>query len=295
MPQSRGNVSFFSGDLGRTDAPILKDPVPPEGQCDVLLLESTYGNRTHAKSDKSEGLADVVHEVAKRGGTLVIPAFAVERTQEILYLLEDLIRAKDIPQLPVYIDSPMAIKATRLFREYKEYYDEETTALVRQGEKVLNYRNLKLTESVAQSKSIFFDKGPKIVISASGMMTGGRILHHLKNYCGDPKNHILVVGYQAPGTRGWRLLNGEDEIRVFGDFYPVKAGVSRLEGFSGHADNEEILKWCDGFSAPPKVTFCSVHGEPDALQAQAETLRGRGWNVVIPKHEQDFKLEDHIS
>lgn len=280
---------IFSGDLGRQDAPILRDPVAPEGRCDVLLLESTYGNREHPDDDKLEALADIVMEVASRKGTLIIPAFAVERTQEILYLLEELIRRQDIPKLPVFIDSPMAVKATRLFGEYHEYYDEEATALVRRGEKVLSYKNLSLCESVKQSKSILNTPAPKIVISASGMATGGRILHHLKNYLPYPKNHVLMVGYQSVGTRGWRLLNGDSEIKIFGEYIPVRAGVSKLEGFSGHADHNEIMNWCDGFSEPPGVTYL-VHGEPDSLQAQAQSLKERGWNVVIPEYGQEFEL-----
>ncbi len=289
--QIQGRRFIFSGDLGRTNAPILRDPVVPGGTCDVLLLESTYGNREHSVSDKKDDLAEIVREVVGKKGTLVIPAFAVERTQEILYLLEELIRAKDIPQLPVYIDSPMAIKATRLFQEYKEYYDEEATRLVEKGEKVLNYGNLHLTEAVNQSKRIANVPGPKIVISASGMATGGRILHHLRNYLPDPKNHILLVGFQSPGTRGWHLQQGDAEIKIFGDWVPVKASVGKLEGFSGHADRYGILDWCKGFSAPPKATFL-VHGEPEALQAQAETLKDLGWNVIIPQHHQDFDLND---
>lgn len=291
--QVEGKRFVFSGDLGRTGAPILRDPTPPQGRCDVLLLESTYGDREHCHSDKKESLGEVVREVAARGGTLVIPAFAVERTQEIMYLLEDLIRSDDIPKLPVFIDSPMAIKATRLFREYHEYYDEEAKALVARGEKVLRYKNLKLTEAVRESKAILTHPAPKIIISASGMATGGRILHHLRNYLGDPKNHILMVGYQSEGTRGARLLAGEEKIKIFGDWVPVRAQVSRLEGFSGHADNLEVLKWCDGFDEPPKVTFL-VHGEPDALEAQGAKLRARGWNVVIPEHGQDFDLADFL-
>lgn len=279
----------FSGDLGRTEAPILKDPEPPEGRCDVLLLESTYGNREHPHNDKREDLGEIVKEVAKRKGTLVIPAFAVERTQEILYLLEELLRNDDIPKLPVFIDSPMAVRATRLFREYHEYYDEETKALVAQGERVLSYKNLHLCESVQESKSVLKTPAPKIVISASGMATGGRILHHLKNYLPDPKNHVLVVGYQSVGTRGWRLITGDEELKIFGDWVPVKAGVSKLEGFSGHADHTEIMKWCDGFSEPPTTTYL-VHGEPDSLQAQAEALRNRGWNVVVPEYGQTVGL-----
>lgn len=279
----------FSGDLGRTGAPILKDPTPPQGECDVLLLESTYGNRLHPENDQLEDLGEVVRQVAQRQGTLVIPAFAVERTQEILYLLEELVRGNDIPKLPVFIDSPMAVRATRLFREYQEYYDEETMALIEKGQRVLSYKNLHLCETVKESQAIVRTPGPKIVISASGMATGGRILHHLQTYLPDPKSHILMVGYQSVGTRGWHLLQGAEEIKVFGDPVPVRAKVSKLEGFSGHADAREVLEWCRGFSAHPKTTYL-VHGEPEALQAQAEALRALGWKVVVPDHQQEFEI-----
>lgn len=284
-----GKRVIFSGDLGRTGAPILRDPVQPDGACDILLLESTYGNRTHPHTDKLEDLANVVCEVAARKGTVVIPAFAVERTQEILYLLEELVRRDDIPKLPVFIDSPMAVKATRLFREYHEYYDEETMALVEQGARVLHYRNLHLCETMKESKSILKTPGPKIVISASGMATGGRILHHLQNYLPDPKNHVLMVGYQSEGTRGWQLLNGEPEIKIFGEYVPVRAKVTKLEGYSGHADHQEVLKWCEGFETPPAITYL-VHGEPDSLQAQAVALRQRGWKVHVPEHNEIVEI-----
>jgi metallo-beta-lactamase family protein len=288
--EAGGRRIVFSGDLGRTGAPILKDPQRPTGRCDVLLLESTYGDREHSQNDKHEDLASIVSEVAKRNGTLVIPAFAVERTQEILYLLEELIRREDIPKLPVFIDSPMAVKATRLFREHRDYYDEETMALIAKGERVLSYRNLQLCESVEESKSILKTPGPKIVISASGMATGGRILHHLRNYLPDPKNHILMVGYQSVGTRGWRILSGEKKIKIFGEYVTVRAGVSKLEGFSGHADHKEILSWCDGFEEPPGVTYL-VHGEEESLKAQAASLASRGWNVKIPEHGEEVEID----
>lgn len=288
--QIQGRRWCFSGDIGRVGAPILKDPVLPAGTADVLLLESTYGNRLHPTNSKKEELSELVNSVIRRGGTLVIPAFAVERSQEILYLLEELARDRDIPRIPVYIDSPMAVAATRLFHDYKEYYDEEATALVRRGEKVLNYRHLTLCETTQQSKAIFKNKDPKVIISASGMATGGRVLHHLRYYLPDPKNHVLLVGFQSPGTRGWHLAEGEKELTIFGEKVPVKATVSKLEGFSGHADSQGILDWCKGFAAPPKVTFL-VHGEPDALQAQSETLRQMGWNAVIPRHGEEFDID----
>lgn len=292
--QIEGRRWVFSGDLGRVEQPILRDPTPPSGSCDVLLLESTYGNRQHPDTDKKQDLGELVRQIARRGGTLVIPAFAVERSQEVLYLLEELLRDKDIPQLPVYIDSPMAVKATRLFQDYKEYYDEEARALVERGGRVFSYSKLHLCETTQQSKAINRDTGPKIVISASGMATGGRVLHHLKSYLPHPKNHVLLVGFQSPGTRGWHMAQGDHEITIFGEPVAVKASVSKLEGFSGHADCRGLLDWCRGFETPPKVTFL-VHGEPAALAAQAETLGDLGWNVVIPAHHQDFDIGEMLA
>lgn len=290
--QIEGRRWVFSGDLGRTGAPILRDPELPSGGCDVLFLESTYGNRRHPDNDKKMDLAELVTEVMERGGTLVIPAFAVERSQEILYLLEELVRDHGIPKVPVYIDSPMAVKATRLFHEYKEYYDEEARALVERGGRVFSYSKLHLCETTLQSKAVLRVREPKIVISASGMATGGRVLHHLRDALPHPRNHVLLVGFQSPGTRGWHLLQGDSELTIFGEKVPVRASVSKLEGFSGHADSEGILEWCRGFEAPPKVTFL-VHGEPDALAAQAEALRALGWKVVIPGHLQELDVSEY--
>lgn len=289
-----GQRWIFSGDLGRAGAPILRDPVKPTGSPDVLLLESTYGDRLHPNTDKKEGLAEIVTQVYRRGGTVVIPAFAVERSQEILYLLGELARDRDIPRIPVVIDSPMAIKATRLFSEHKEYYDEEATALVKQGIEVLSYPKLTFAETVKQSQAIFSDPSPKIIISASGMATGGRVLHHLRHFLPHPKNHVLLVGFQSPGTRGWQLQEGHPEISIFAEKVPVRASVSKLEGFSGHADYEEVMSWCQGFSSPPRLTFM-VHGEPSALEAQAHRLRGIGWNVVIPAHLETFDISEMLS
>ena len=159
---------------------------------------------------------------------------------------------------------------------------------------MLNYRHLTLAETTQQSKAIFKNKDPKVIISASGMATGGRVLHHPRYFLPDPKNHVLLVGFQSPGTRGWHLAEGDKELTIFGEKVPVKAGVSKLEGFSGHADSQGILDWCDGFATPPRVTFL-VHGEPDALLAQSETLRQRGWNTVIPQHGEEFNIDELLA
>lgn len=288
--RGRGKRFIFSGDLGRGGSPILRDAKPPTGVCDVLVLESTYGDRQHARVDIEENLALTVARVAKRGGTLVIPAFAVERTQEIVYLLEELVRAKDIPSLPVFIDSPMAVRATKLFHRYENYYDQEAQELIEDGKNVLGHEKLRLCESVQDSKNIAQVEGPKIIVSASGMATGGRVLHHLKHYLPDPKNHVLLVGYQADETRGSRLENGAEEIKIFGQSVPVRAEVSRLEGLSGHADGSEVIKWASHLKKPPKITFL-VHGEPKAIQAQSQALENLGWAVKAPQYLQDIQLD----
>ncbi|MCA9795049.1 MAG: MBL fold metallo-hydrolase [Candidatus Eremiobacteraeota bacterium] len=278
----------FSGDLGRREAPILRDPEPP-GRADYLILESTYGDRLHGEHDIEGNLMEIIRRTVDRRGVLVIPAFAVERTQEILYILNGLARNHTIPRVPVFIDSPMAVRATRTFRKFPQYYDEEAAARVANGDPLLEYPNLKLCESVAESKAILDQKPPFIVISASGMATGGRILHHLKNYLPDARNQILLVGYQSVGSRGWRLQNGEDRIKIFGEWVPVKASVEKLEGFSGHADYEEIDLWLEGLEGTPQTTFLT-HGDPDALEAQRKRLTGRGWSVVVPEHLQEVEL-----
>lgn len=289
-----GRRILFSGDLGRGDSPILRDPRPPTGECDVLVLESTYGDRQHPDASLDEELAEIVLRVAKRGGTLVIPAFAVERTQEIVYLLEELVRSKEIPPLPVFIDSPMAVRATKLFHRYENYYDEEAKELLEEGKQVLGHDKLRLCESVGESKAILKLDGPKIIVSASGMATGGRVLHHLRHYLPDPKNHVLLVGYQAEGTRGRRLEEGAESVKIFGQSVPVRASVGRLEGLSGHADGSDVVKWAEHLDKPPKVTFL-VHGEPRAIRAQGDVLRKRGWTVKAPQYLQDVDLEEWLN
>jgi metallo-beta-lactamase family protein len=288
-----GRRFVFSGDLGKSGSPLLKDPERPRGRCDVLLLESTYGNRRHRDRNPEEYLKRLVRGVARRGGNLIIPAFAVERTQEIVYLLEALLRDKDIPPVGIFIDSPMASRATLLFRRYENYYDDEASDLLGGGAAVLEHPKLRLCQSVEQSKEIGHIPGPKIIIAASGMATSGRVLHHLHRELPDRRNHVLLVGFQAPGTRGHQLERGKKKVEVLGDKVPVKASVSRLEGFSGHADKRELLRWARGFSKPPGITFL-VHGEPKALEAQRKTLTKIGWNVKVPQYLQNVNLESYL-
>lgn len=274
-----GTRLVFSGDLGRTDAPILRDPEPVR-QADYLVLESTYGNKLHSEHDPGEGLRQAVRETIERRGVLVIPAFALERAQEVLYMLGELNEA-----IPVVVDSPMAVKATRYFDRYPQYYDEEA----KRAPRLLAYPGLKLCETIAESKSVADLTPPFVVIAASGMAVGGRILHHLARYLPDANNTVLLVGHQARGTRGWRLEQGEEKIKIFGQWVPVKARVQRLEGFSGHADYGQIDVWLSQLERPPRRTFLT-HGEPEALEAQRQRLSGRGWDVTVPAHGEEFTL-----
>ncbi len=281
---------LFGGDLGRPARPILKNPVQVF-DVDYLLVESTYGDREHPESDPEEEIARIINEGAERGGGIIIPSFAVERTQEILYVLRSLEDAKKIPIMPVFVDSPMAINATRVFEERVADQDLETRVLIMKGIRVFQPKNLRLCETVEQSKAINTPKGRAIIISSSGMATGGRILHHLRKRLPHPENTIMFVGYQVRGTRGRRILDGEETVRIHGEDVPVNAHIESVHGFSGHADYQVMLAWLLGFNRPPDVTFC-VHGEPDASKSMAKKIRTRfGWDTVVPEEGQTFELD----
>ncbi|MDH4349866.1 MAG: MBL fold metallo-hydrolase [Gemmatimonadota bacterium] len=267
----------FSGDLGRWDRPVLPDPTLID-EADVLLVESTYGNRAHPP-DPVEGLARVVRDAAKRGGALIIPAFAVGRTQEILWHLRQLEEQNAIPVLPVYIDSPMAIEATDVYRKHREDYDEEMLALVDRGGTPFRTRQFATAPSRQDSIRLNDLVGPVIIISASGMVTGGRVLHHMNLRLPDPRTTVLLVGFQAQGTRGRAMQEGKRDIRMFGREVTVRAKVETLDGMSAHADQGEILRWLGGFKRPPHRTYL-VHAEPSAADALHATIsRTLGWSV----------------
>jgi metallo-beta-lactamase family protein len=278
---------LFSGDLGRYGAPILPDPDAAPA-ADELLVECTYGDRLHAGSPR-EALRDEVRAAVARGGALVIPAFAIGRTQEILFQLRALEQAGEIPELPVFVDSPMAVDATPLHLAHREDQDEEMGRLVAEGQEPLRPARLRFARSPEQSKAINGEKGPCIILSASGMATGGRVLHHLAQRLPDPRCSVLLVGFQAAGTRGARLQAGEKEIRIHGEMVPVRARVASLSGFSAHADHAEVSRWLATLPRPPRRVFC-IHGEPGALAAEADRLRAQGWNAVVPRHLDEFPL-----
>ncbi len=293
IKRERGKDSrkiVFSGDLGRAAQPILKEPYQPFN-VDYLILESTYGDRLHEDHFPANQLREVILRSIARGGVLLIPAFAVGRTQLLLYLIREMETRREIPSLPVYIDSPMAIDATAIFRKHMPELNMESRVLNLQGKKIFTPRKLTICRTPRESKAINKIKRRAIIISASGMATGGRILHHLEQRLPDPRNTILFVGYQAEGTRGRTILDRHDSVKIHGRHVPIRAAVESISGFSGHADYQEILAWLMGFNRPPKMTFI-VHGEPAASRALAQKIRRRfGWKVVIPKTGETFTLD----
>ena len=301
-----GKTVLFGGDLGRFARPVLPDPVFVE-HADYLLVESTYGNRVHEQDDDGEKLAQVIRDTADRGGRIVIPAFAVGRVEELIYWVRRLELERRIPVLPVFVDSPMASEALARYRERLNELDpafapEQKDEVAPHGpashENVEKRRRqaaherelcafcttkFKVIGSVQESKELTNSKKPAIIISASGMATGGRVLHHLRATLPDPRNTALLVGFQAEGTRGRRLANGEKTLRIHGIDVPVNARVERLDSMSAHADSQEILHWLKAFKEPPQRTFL-VHGEPDAMQALQQKITAElGWAVHMPQ------------
>ena len=269
----RQSVVVFSGDIGRYDQPILNDPKTPAAQADVLLCESTYGDRDHPAGDAAELLAAVVNRVAGRGGSIVIPAFAIGRTQTFMYYLRLLEDQQRIPRLPVYVDSPMALSATDLYLKYHEDHDLEFHREENDGKgDPLSVHQFHLTRTTEESKQINNVRTPCIIVSASGMVTGGRVLHHLAQRLGDARNAVILAGFQAQGTRGRALLDGAKILRLFGQPVPVNAEIVQMGQFSAHAGSSELLRWLTGFPAPPKQTYL-VHGEPQAAQALQASIQ----------------------
>ncbi len=280
----------FSGDLGRPARPILWDPVQVY-EVDYLILESTYGNRLHDPKPSEEELARVINESIKRGGVLVIPSFAVGRTQEVLYFIRDLEEKGKIPSVPVYVDSPMAINATAIFEKRKADYDLEARILELNGKHIFQTGKIKFIKDTEQSKALHDIKNNAIIISASGMVEGGRILHHLEHRLPNPRDSVLFIGYQAEGTRGRTIIERKPLVKIHGMEIPIRAAIESISGFSAHADYNETLAWLMGFNRPPLKTFI-VHGESAASASLAEKIKNKlGWDVVIPKFNESFELE----
>ncbi len=274
---------LFSGDIGRLHNPVMKPPAKIQ-EADYLVLESTYGDRLHDKDDPAEDIGRIVRETIAKGGTVIMPAFAVGRAQEILYYLYTLKSEKRIPDIPVYLDSPMAINATDLLHKHMDDHrlsPEECEDVCR----VATYLH-----TAEDSRSLNSSVMPKIIISASGMATGGRVLHHLKNYLGDARSTILFAGYQAPGTRGDRLVSGEKEIKIHGQMWAVRARIENLHNVSAHADYAEILTWLESFRSAPRKVFIT-HGEPVAAESLRRKIEEKfGWHAIVPAYAQSETL-----
>jgi metallo-beta-lactamase family protein len=281
---------LFSGDLGRFPQIVIPGPAVPEHGFDYMLLESTYGDRLHPKEDVGERLASIVESTASRGGTVVIPSFAIGRTQELLYILREVIEDRKMHSIPIHVDSPMAIDVTEIYERSKEDHSLELDALAEKGIKPFSPPDLHFDRSVDQSKQLNGVRFPLIIISASGMATGGRVLHHLERCLSDHRNTIVFVGFQAAGTRGHAIQSGAKVVKMYGHEVSVRARIETIENLSAHADYGEILGWLKRFSKAPDRTFL-VHGEPQA----SETLRQRiaqemHWDVAIPTYLQKVTL-----
>ncbi len=280
---------LFSGDLGHYDQPIVKDPAPPP-DCDYLMCESTYGNRLHGDIDSKTLMAGIINEAAKRNSPILIPAFAVGRTQEVLYMIRELEDQKRIPVLPVVVDSPMASQATQVYNRWNEEHDREYASILTHKRHPLRTASMTTASGRDESKKLNELKGSRIIISASGMLTGGRVLHHAIRIVPNENATIIFVGFQAAGTTGRRILDGEREVKIMKHWVPVKCHIERVEGFSAHADWKGVIRWLSGLHNVPKMVF-TTHGEPDAAEAMAGHIRESfGWNVLVPQYGQTIDL-----
>ncbi|MBL8067745.1 MAG: MBL fold metallo-hydrolase [Armatimonadetes bacterium] len=286
-----GERILMGGDLGRYDAPIIKDPTPVDF-AEYLVIESTYGNRLHPKGDAKEMLLEVAERAMRDRGIVLVPSFAIGRTQELLWFCNELEKEGRWPGLPIYVDSPMANKATLLYLQSEEDHDNEMRIDMREGHSPFRPDMVRLIQDRQFSKELNSSPGPWMVIAGSGMCTGGRILHHLKAHIDQPGTTVLFTGYQAEGTLGRDLLEGAEHVRIFGEELRVAARLERLEMLSAHADYSEMLRWLRGFKEPPKHTFI-VHGEPDAALAMKQHIIDElGWqNLTIPAQGDSFQLE----
>src|SRR5256714_3853632 len=280
---------LFSGDLGKYNQPIIRDPVAPPG-ADYLVIESTYGDRLHDVEEPKHALERIIKDAAARGGAVLIPAFAVGRAQEIVYLIRELEEEKSIPILPVCVDSPMAAAATQAYARRTEEQDEEYATALKIGPTPLRTHSMLACSTREESKRINGMQGARIIVAASGMMNGGRVLHHALRLLPDENATVVFVGYQAAGTLGRRVADGEKQVKVLGQWVPVKCRIEKIGGFSAHADWKEVVRWLEGMPSPPRRVFVT-HGEPDAAQAMAAHIHDRfGWAVEVPQYGERFDL-----
>lgn len=282
---------IFSGDIGQWNKPIIRDPVV-HPHADYVIMESTYGDRLHEEhGDIESQLEDVINRTVERGGKVIIPTFAVERAQELVYYLGRLVHDNRIPSVPVYLDSPMAVDVTDVFYQNREFFDAATWEQIAEGNSPLRFPGLRLSKSVNESKAINALDAPAVVMSTSGMCTAGRIKHHLSNNINDPKATVLFVGYQGKGTLGRLIMEGRDKVRIHGKERRVKAEIAQIFGFSGHGDRDDLLKWFGAFENKPKQVFLT-HGEEDSALSLAEAIKtGHGVEVTVPEYQASFDLE----
>ncbi|HEX3351857.1 MAG TPA: MBL fold metallo-hydrolase [Terriglobales bacterium] len=288
---------LFTGDIGRVrDNQVSPGKVvrsgPTEGEsAGVLVMESTYGNRQHPTDDPRPRLAEIIRQTVQRGGSVVVPAFAVERTQKFLFILKEMMESGQLPRIPVFCDSPMAIKAVEVFLKHREECSDETCRLIAQYGSPLQWPGFTFALTAEESKKINGSNYPCIIVSSSGMATGGRILHHLMQRLPDPKNTVIFIGFQAPGTRGFTIKSGAPEVRIFGETVPIRAQIAMFEQFSDHADTPELLEWLRTFSSQPGVTYL-VHGEPAASsQLREAMIKALGWNVQVAEWMQKVDVK----
>jgi len=281
---------IFSGDVGRWDRPILRDP-NVFSKTDYIVVESTYGDRVHAQADISDSLADIVNSTYKAGGNIIVPSFALERTQEVLYYLNDLLIEDRIPHLMVFLDSPMATNITEVFKHHSELFDQEMIKLLRHNKSPFDFPGFKMVQTVDESKSLNHIAGTVLIIAGSGMCTGGRVKYHLVSNISRRESTILFVGYQAIGTLGRQIVDGAKQVRILGQQFPIRARIAQIHGFSSHADRDELLRWLSGLIIAPKHLFV-VHGEANVAEQFGEFLREKtGWKVSVPGCETEALLE----
>ncbi len=281
---------IFSGDIGQWDKPLLKNPSVFD-RADYVIMESTYGDRDHDNPQGIENkLSNVINEAVKAGGNVIIPTFAIERAQEILYYLSSLAHAKRIPYIVTFLDSPMAVEVTKVFEQSKKYFDKQTIELFKDGQSPFDFPGLKLVESIEGSKAINLIKGSTIIMAGSGMVTGGRIKHHLVREITRLESTLLFVGYQGVGTLGRQILDGTSPVRILGQSYPVRIKIENIDGLSAHAGMSDLHRWLNNFKAPPKHVFLT-HGEEGPILSIENYLRSKGgWNVTAPIYLQEYDL-----
>jgi metallo-beta-lactamase family protein len=279
----------FSGDIGQWNKPLLNDPSVFD-HADYVVMESTYGNRNHDNTqDVDEKLSKVINDTVSARGNVVIPTFAIERAQELLYHFNHLARSKRIPYVAIILDSPMAVEITKVFEHYEKYLDDETRKLFEDGQSPFDFPGLRLVESAEVSRAINTTEGSTVIMAGSGMITGGRIKHHLVSNIARPESTLLFVGYQAVGTLGREILDGASRVRILGQSYPVNMKIERIDALSAHAGMNDLMRWIDNFKSPPRRVFLT-HGEDDSIRRMSDYIHFKGWEVRAPVYREEFEL-----